>query len=216
MLGIALFYCLLVQSDRKAAVHDEYVAETDRMMKTEVILLDRQDWPQLLEAERETYRALTARFWQAETAGLAQAKLQAALTGVIDGFDLRKPRIRSGGSQPVPGATRDLACAGPTGRRLSAGARAADSPRLGDVSEKADRRSFGSSPARPAGFARGTDPVGLFRRHRSRAEGMRWLPRANEYDPSKDGAERYPWRPGVSPGPCGWRARTARVALGSI
>ena len=103
MLGIALFYCLLVQSDRKAAVHDEYVAETDRMMKTEMILLDRQDWPQLLEAERETYRALTARFWQAETAGLAQAKLQAALTGVIDGFDLRKPRIRSGASQPVPG-----------------------------------------------------------------------------------------------------------------
>ena len=103
MLGIALFYCLLVQSDRKAAVHDEYAAETDRMMKTEVILLDRQDWPRLLEAERETYRALTAGFWQAETAGLAQAKLQAALTGVIDGFDLRKPRIRSGGSQPVPG-----------------------------------------------------------------------------------------------------------------
>ena len=103
ILGIALFYCILVQSDRVAAVHDDYVAETGHMTKAETILLDRQDWPQLLEAEREAYRERMAIFWQAETAGLAQAKLQAALTSVIDGFDLRKPRIRSGGSHPVPG-----------------------------------------------------------------------------------------------------------------
>ena len=103
MLGIALFYCILVQSDRVAVVHDDYVAETEHMVKAETILRDRQDWPQLLEAERETYRERVAGFWQAETTGLAQAKLQAALADVIDGFDLRKPRIRSGGSQPVPG-----------------------------------------------------------------------------------------------------------------
>ena len=72
------------------------------MMKAEMILHDRQDWPQLLEAEREIYQERMAMFWQAETVGLAQAKLQAALTGVIDGLDLRKPRIRSGASQPVP------------------------------------------------------------------------------------------------------------------
>ena len=103
MLGIGLFYCILVQSDRVAVVHDDYVAETEHMVKAETILRERQDWPQLLEAERETYRKRMARFWQAETTGLAQAKLQAALADVIDGFDLRKPRIRSGGSQPVPG-----------------------------------------------------------------------------------------------------------------
>ena len=102
ILAIALFYCILVQSDRVAAVHDDYVAETDHMMKAEMILHDRQDWPQLLEAEREIYQERMAMFWQAETVGLAQAKLQAALTGVIDGLDLRKPRIRSGASQPVP------------------------------------------------------------------------------------------------------------------
>ena len=164
ILAIALFYCILIQSDRVAAVHDEYVAETDRMMKTEMILRDRQDWPQLLEAERETYRELLAMFWQAETAGLAQAKLQAALTGVIDSLDLRKPRIRSGASQPVP----DLPAVWRVQTRLDGGYRpgdrAADTPRVGDVSEKADRRSSGPSPTGLAGFSRGIDPVGLFRR----------------------------------------------------
>ena len=101
VLGILLFYCILVQSDRVAAVHDEYAAETGQLTKAEA-LLRRRDWPDLLEAERQTHRALTATFWQAETEGLAQAKLQAALTGMIEGLDLRNLRIRSGVSQPVP------------------------------------------------------------------------------------------------------------------
>ena len=101
ILGIVLLYCVLVQSDRVAAVHDEYAAEADRLAKAE-ILLQRQDWPELLEAERKTHRALKAVFWEARTEGLAQAKLQGALTGAVEGLALRKPRIRSGVSQPVP------------------------------------------------------------------------------------------------------------------
>lgn len=101
ILGIVLLYCILVQSDRVAAVHDEYAAESERLTKAER-LLERQDWPELLEAERNTHRELTATFWQAETEGLAQAKLQAALTGMIEGLDLRNARVRSGVSQPVP------------------------------------------------------------------------------------------------------------------
>ena len=101
ILGIVLLYWVLVQSDRVAAVHDEYTAEADRLAKAE-ILLQRQDWPELLEAERKTHRALKAAFWEAKTEGLAQAKLQGALTGVVEGLALRKPRIRSGVSQPVP------------------------------------------------------------------------------------------------------------------
>lgn len=101
ILGIVLFYCMLVQSDRLAAAHDEYAAETERLMKAER-LLERQDWPELLAAERETHRELTATFWRAETEGLAQAKLQAALTGLIEGLDLDGLHIRSGVSQPVP------------------------------------------------------------------------------------------------------------------
>ena len=101
ILGIVLLYCVLVQSDRVAAVHDEYAAEADRLAKAE-ILLQRQDWPDLLESERTTHRALKAVFWEAKTEGLAQAKLQGALTGAVEGLALRKPRIRSGVSQPVP------------------------------------------------------------------------------------------------------------------
>ena len=101
ILGIVLLYCVLVQSDRVAAVHDEYAAEADRLAKADT-LLQRQDWPELLEAERKTHRALKAAFWEAKTEGLAQAKLQGALTGALEGLALRKPRIRSGVSQPVP------------------------------------------------------------------------------------------------------------------
>ena len=101
ILGIVLFYCILAQSDRVAAVHAEYAAEAGRLAKAR-ILLQRQDWPELLEAERDTHRALTAAFWQAETEGLAQAKLQAALSGMFEGIELHNPRIRSGVSQPVP------------------------------------------------------------------------------------------------------------------
>ena len=101
ILGIVLLYCLLVQSDRVAAVHDEYAAETGRLTKAGT-LLQRQDWPDLLEAERTTHRELSAAFWQAETEGLAQAKLQAALTTMVEDLDLSDPRIRSGVSQPMP------------------------------------------------------------------------------------------------------------------
>ena len=101
VLGILLFYCILVQSDRVAAVHDEYAAETGNLAKAET-LLRRRDWPERLEAERSTHRALTGTFWQAETEGLAQAKLQAALAGMIEGLDLGNLRMRSGVSQPAP------------------------------------------------------------------------------------------------------------------
>ena len=101
ILGIVLLYCILVQSDRVTAVHGEYAAEAERLAKAEV-LLQRRDWPELLEAERNIHRELTATFWQAETEGLAQAKLQAALAGVVEGLDLHQIRVRSGVSQPVP------------------------------------------------------------------------------------------------------------------
>ena len=56
----------------------------------------------LLAAERETSRALEGAFWRAETEGVAQARLQAVLTEMVKGLDLRRPTIRSGVSQAVP------------------------------------------------------------------------------------------------------------------
>ena len=102
ILGILLFYGILVQADRLAAAQRDYAAEAGRLARAETLLAGR-DWSALLEAERETHRALESKFWQAETAGLAQAKLQDALSGVVEGLDLHQPLFRSGVSQPVPG-----------------------------------------------------------------------------------------------------------------
>ena len=101
ILGIVLVYCILAQSDRLAAAYRDYAAEAGRLAKAER-LLEGRDWPALLGAEREAHRRIESGFWQAETAGLAQAKLQDALGGAIQDLGLRDPRIRSGTSQPVP------------------------------------------------------------------------------------------------------------------
>ena len=100
-VAIVLGYCILVQSERLAAVDRDYAAETARLAKAEA-LLRRRDWPELLAAERATHREVKSMFWPAETEGLAQARLQAALSDIMAPLALRNPRIRSGVSQPVP------------------------------------------------------------------------------------------------------------------
>ena len=101
ILVILLGYGMLVQSDRLAAAHADYAAELERLAKAET-LLGGQDWPALLDADRQAHRELESKFWRAETAGLAQAKLQDALSGVVEGLGLRQPLFRSGTSQPLP------------------------------------------------------------------------------------------------------------------
>ena len=99
--GIVLFWCVLVQADRVAAVHGDYTVEAAQLAKSRS-LAERQDWHDRLAAERETYRRLETALWNAKTEGLAQAKLQGALNEAVEGLDLRNLRIRSGVSQPVP------------------------------------------------------------------------------------------------------------------
>lgn len=98
---IALFYLALVQSDRVTAAYDAYATEAGRLARAGA-LLQREDWPQLLEAERAANQALEAAFWQADTQGLAQAQLQAALAGIAGELGLRDARIQPGLTQPVP------------------------------------------------------------------------------------------------------------------
>ena len=102
ILGILLLYMVLVQSDRVIAAYSDYAGELERLTKAEA-MLTQGDWSELLESERATGAMLDAEFWEAETQGLAQAGLQAAMGEVIEGLNLRNVRIRSGVSQPVEG-----------------------------------------------------------------------------------------------------------------
>ena len=99
--AVVLFYLALLQSDRVTAAHDVYAAEAGRLARTEG-LLEREDWPQLLAAERAANEALEGAYWQADTQGLAQAQLQAALAGIAGGLKLRDVRVQPGLTQPVP------------------------------------------------------------------------------------------------------------------
>ena len=98
---VVLFYLVLVQSGRVSVAHDDFAADATRLARAEG-LLQREDWPQLLEAERAANQALESAFWQAETQGLAQAQLQAALAGIAGRLNLRQVRIQPGLIQPVP------------------------------------------------------------------------------------------------------------------
>ena len=99
--AMLLFYLALLQFERMTAAHSSYAAEEGRLARADA-LLRREDWPQLLEAERVANQALEGAFWQAETQGLAQAQLQAALAGIAGGLELRDVRIRPGLTQPMP------------------------------------------------------------------------------------------------------------------
>ena len=93
--AILAVYGLLVQSDRVDAAYTTYIGDADRLARAQD-LLTRDDLPALLEAERERGATLTERFWNAETQGLAQAQLQAAVSGIVGELAFRSPRIQSG------------------------------------------------------------------------------------------------------------------------
>ena len=168
ILGIVLFYFVLSRSERVVAVHEEYAAEAERLMKAET-LLERRDWPELLEAERNIQRELTAAFWQAETEGLAQAKLQAALNGVVEGLRLLDAQVRPGLSRPVPDLPGIWRVQIRLDAPISSGGRAAADPRRRGVFEEAGRRPSGPLPAQAPGLPAGAEPFGLLRGRRGGA-----------------------------------------------
>ncbi len=93
-------YGLLVQSDRVEAAYTTYMGDADRLARAQD-LLTREDLPALLEAERARDATLTERFWHAETQGLAQARLQAAVSEITADLKFRNPRLQSGAILPV-------------------------------------------------------------------------------------------------------------------
>ena len=97
---IVLFYAVLVQGDRVAAAYDDYADGADRFARAER-LRGQGEWSELLAAEQARNEQLSALFWEAETQGLAEASLQAALQELLRPLEFRNMRIQSGVSQPV-------------------------------------------------------------------------------------------------------------------
>ena len=98
---IVLFYAVLVQGDRVGAARAGYVDGADRFSRAER-LRGQAQWSELLAAERLRNERLSVLFWEAETQGLAEASLQAALQELLKPLEFRNMRIQSGVSQPVP------------------------------------------------------------------------------------------------------------------
>ena len=100
---ILLLFLTLLQGERMVVAYDAYAVAADRMARAERLLGGR-DWSAAFEAERQRNERLTELFWRADTQGLAQANLQAALTNMLNQLEVRNSRIRSGVSEPVPEA----------------------------------------------------------------------------------------------------------------
>ena len=101
LAGIVLVYAMLAQGTRLTDAYREHARQAEGLARV-AGALSREDWPQLLEAEKQTQRELQAMLWQANTPGQAQAQLQQAVRTMVDGLDLRDLRIRPGVTQPVP------------------------------------------------------------------------------------------------------------------
>ena len=99
--GLLLVLGLTAQSDRLSAANTAFAEET-RLLAGAETALARTDWPELLTAEQVVHETLAARFWQAETEGLAQAQLQQALREMGERLELRNVRIRAGLTRAVP------------------------------------------------------------------------------------------------------------------
>ncbi|WP_025770700.1 hypothetical protein [Thioalkalivibrio sp. HK1] len=100
ILAIIALQSLLVQSDRLAAVENEYLSVADRGARASA-LLEHKDWPMRLSQEQSVNERLRETFWLNETEGLAQAQLQTALLEISREAGMHTPHIRSGVSQPV-------------------------------------------------------------------------------------------------------------------
>ena len=101
LAGLLLVALLVAQAERLAEAEAAYAAQAQQLAAVEQALA-RRDWPQLLAAERAANGDFAPHFWQAESEGVAQAMLQAAVSNLVEELDLRRPRIKASLSEPVP------------------------------------------------------------------------------------------------------------------
>ena len=103
VLAMVFLYWILVRSDDLQAARAEYAGEIARLERAQDARAD-EDWPLLLEAEQRTGAELTTSLWQAETEGVAKARLLGALTELAGEIELRDHRVQPGVTQPVADA----------------------------------------------------------------------------------------------------------------
>ena len=103
ILALVIFYWILVRSDDLQAARAEYAGAFERVERARDASAE-QDWPALLAAERDAGADLTANLWEAETEGVAQARLLATLNELAGEIEMSQVRIEPGVTQPVAGA----------------------------------------------------------------------------------------------------------------
>ena len=103
LLGLLLFYWLLLRVDDARLAYGDYATASERLQRVQA-MLTQQDWKQRLDELRAAENALEDELWRAETEAQAQAQLRTVLDGIAGRGGLRELRVRSGLIQQVPEA----------------------------------------------------------------------------------------------------------------
>ena len=103
VVALVILYWVFVRADDLEAARAEYADDAARLERAQNAG-DDEDWPLLLEAERRAATDLAANLWEAETEGVARARLLAALSELAGEAGLSETRVQPGVTQPVADA----------------------------------------------------------------------------------------------------------------
>ena len=101
-LALAGFALVVERGARLDATRARYEAGAERLAAVRAVL-EGGDWGAAAERERAWRASLGRALWEAETEGVAQAKLQAALGSIFDGLEVERLDVRSAARGAVPG-----------------------------------------------------------------------------------------------------------------
>lgn len=98
ILAILVLYLVMVLSDWRAALHEEYQQRTLQLYKMEA-LAGKNEWLLRAETARTLDKALRSEIPKAATIGLAQAEVQTWMRQIMQAFG---PKMSSESHAPVP------------------------------------------------------------------------------------------------------------------
>ncbi len=103
ILFTSLLYACLVMSDLVTEQKNEFAQSSEQLMRLKA-LQSKNPWAERLKSEVALSERLKAKLWQAETTGLAQAKLQSEIQELTKESGLRNVRLKLGSVQEVADA----------------------------------------------------------------------------------------------------------------